>query len=140
MDEEFVRLMSLSGRWKSSSVLSCSHSEKSFLGESFTVMISLFLRVCKSFGMSIMLAVLLLYGGEWCRPEAGEGDTTTKKLQNFNLSMISLVDFWICIGFSAVCSWWTWWTSVFLVSIVLYFGKNAQNVQLIISCLHCSLC
>jgi hypothetical protein len=103
-------------------------------------MISLFLRVCKSFGMSIMLAVLLLYGGEWCRPEAGEGDTTTKKLQNFNLSMISLVDFWICIGFSAVCSWWTWWTSVFLVSIVLYFGKNAQNVQLIISCLHCSLC
>jgi hypothetical protein len=86
--------------------------------------------------MSIMFVVLLLYGGEWCGLEAGGGDITTKKLQNFKLSMIFLVGFWIFIGFSAVCNWWTWWTSVFLVSIVLHFGKNAQNVWLILGCLH----
>jgi hypothetical protein len=80
------------------------------LGKSFAVVISLFLRVYKSFGMSIMFVVLLLYGGEWCGLEAGRGDITTKKLQNFKLSMIFLVGFWIFIGFSAVCSWWTWWT------------------------------
>jgi len=49
------------------------------LGESFAAMISLFLRVCKSFGMSIMYVVLLLYGGEWCGLEAGGHDTTHYK-------------------------------------------------------------
>jgi len=30
------------------------------------VMISLFLRVCESLGISIMFVVLFLNGGEWC--------------------------------------------------------------------------
>jgi hypothetical protein len=30
------------------------------------VMISLFLSLCKSLGISIMFVVLLLNGGEWC--------------------------------------------------------------------------
>jgi hypothetical protein len=93
------------------------------LGESFAAMISMFLRVCKSFGMSIMFVVLLLYGGEWCGLEAGGRDTTTKRLQNFKLSMIFLVGFWICIGFSAVCSWWTWWTSVLLCQLFCILGR-----------------
>jgi hypothetical protein len=45
-----------------------SHSQESFLGEIFDVMISnLFLRVCESLGMNIMFVVLLLYGGKWCK-------------------------------------------------------------------------
>jgi hypothetical protein len=93
------------------------------LVKSFAVVISLFLRVYKSFGMSIMFVVLFLYGGEWCRLEAGGGDTTTKRLQNFKLSMIFLVGFWICIGCSAVCSWWTWWTLVLLCQLFCILGR-----------------
>jgi hypothetical protein len=36
-----------------------------FPGGSFDVLISLFLSLCESLGISIMIVVLLLYGGEW---------------------------------------------------------------------------
>jgi fucose 4-O-acetylase-like acetyltransferase len=38
-----------------------------FLGGSLHVMISLFLSLCKSLGISIIFIVLLLNGGEWCK-------------------------------------------------------------------------
>jgi len=38
---------------------------KRFLGGSFDVLISLFLSSCESLGISIMIVVLFLYGGEW---------------------------------------------------------------------------
>jgi hypothetical protein len=37
-----------------------------FLGGSLDAMISLFLSLCKSLGISTMFVVLLLNGGEWC--------------------------------------------------------------------------
>jgi hypothetical protein len=36
-----------------------------FPRRSFHVLISLFLSLCESLGISIMIVVLLLYGGEW---------------------------------------------------------------------------
>ncbi len=68
MDDEFLRLLSWSWCRKLSYVLLSSHSQESFLGEIFDVMISnLFLRVCESLGVNIMFVVLLLYGGKWCK-------------------------------------------------------------------------
>jgi hypothetical protein len=72
---------------KLSSVLSCSRSQKSFLGESSAVMISLFLRVRK-FRDEHYICCFTSYGGEWCGLETGRGDETTKRLQDFKLSMI----------------------------------------------------
>jgi hypothetical protein len=36
-----------------------------FPGRSFDVLLSLFLSLCESLGINIMIVVLLFYGGEW---------------------------------------------------------------------------
>jgi hypothetical protein len=59
-----------------------------FLGGSFDVMISLFLRLCESLGISIMFVVLLLNGGEWCELWSMGGNTTTKGMVRFEAKHI----------------------------------------------------
>ncbi len=137
VDEEFLGL--LSWRRKLSSVLSCSHSQKSFLGEIFAVMISLFLRVRK-FRDEHYVCCFTLYGGEWCGLEAGRGDATTKRLQDFKLRMIFSAcffflgfdfDFQHCVvgGFSF--SW---------VSYSAFWEEFSERL-VILGCLHqISLC
>jgi hypothetical protein len=59
-------------------------------------MISLFLRVRK-FRDEHYVWCFTLYRGGWCQLEAGRGDATTKRLQDFKLSMIFSVDLYFGI-------------------------------------------
>ncbi len=66
-----------------------------FFGRSFDVMISLFLRLCESLGISIMFVVLILNGGEWCKLWNMGGNTITKGMVRFEAKHIGqfCVDF-----------------------------------------------
>jgi hypothetical protein len=74
MDEKFLGLLSEKAgcchcHGTKNCLLSCHIviHKKTFEEETLMLMISLFLKVCESLGMSIMFVVLLLYGGEWYR-------------------------------------------------------------------------
>ncbi len=51
---------------------------KRFHEGNLDVMISLFLTLCESLGISIFFVVFLLNGGEWCKLWNKGGNTTTK--------------------------------------------------------------
>jgi hypothetical protein len=52
-------------------------------------MISLFLNLCESLGISIMFVVLLLNGGEWCELWSVGNNTTTKGTWDLKLNIMA---------------------------------------------------
>jgi hypothetical protein len=70
---------------------------KRFLGRSLDVMISLFVQLCKSLGISIMFILLLLNEGEWCELWSMGGNTTTKGTWDLKLNILAgFVWIWCC--------------------------------------------
>jgi hypothetical protein len=60
-----------------------------FFEGTLDVMISLFVNLCESLGISIMFVVLLLSGGEWCKLWSMGDNATTKGTWDLKLNIMA---------------------------------------------------